>query len=187
MDLMQAILDRRSIRKFKPDPVSDEDLSKILEAARWAPSWKNSQCWRFIIVKDIEIKDKLAATLTAASPTNIACESIRQAPVLIVSCAELKQSGYSARQPDIPATNKGEWYMYDVALAMEHLVLAAHSLGLGTVHIGLFDSPQADAILEVPEGYCVVSMTPLGHPDESPAARPRKSIDEFVYYEKFGE
>ena len=76
--------------------------------------------------------------------------------------------------------------MFDVALALNNLTLMAHALGLGTVHIGLFDAVKAADIVGVPEGYAVVEILPLGHPDEAPAPRTRKSVDEFVYYEKFG-
>ena len=75
--------------------------------------------------------------------------------------------------------------MFDVALAMQNLVLAAHSLGLGTVFIGLFDAQKAASILEVPEGLCVVSMTPLGYPDQEPTTVPRKELPEIVYYDKY--
>ena len=83
-------------------------------------------------------------------------------------------------------TDKGDWFMFDTALAMHNLVLAAHALGLGTVYVGAFDSFAAAEILGVPEGYSVVSMTPLGYPDEEPGPRPRKELDEIVFYDKFG-
>ena len=84
------------------------------------------------------------------------------------------------------ATDKGDWYMFDVALAMQNLVLAAHSLGLGTVHSGLFDAKKAASILRVPEGFCVVSMTPLGYPDREPRPVPRKELSEIVFYDRYG-
>ena len=183
MDLMQAILDRRSIRKFKPDAISDNDLAKILEAARWAPSWKNSQCWRFVVVRDSEIKNKLADTaIGVLSGSNRGAEAMRDAPVAIVACAELGKSGYSGEGP---ATDKGDWYMFDVALAMQNLVLAAHAMGLGTVHIGAFDAKKAAEVLGVPEGFCVVEMTPLGYPDEERSSV-RKELSEIVYYDRYG-
>ncbi len=186
MDLMQAILDRRSIRKFKPDPVSDEDLSKVLEAARWAPSWANTQVWCFVIVHDYDTRDRLAKATISKAPgkENGAAPALRQAPIVVVACAELGRSGCF---DGVPYTDKNEWFMFDVALALNNLTLMAHALGLGTVHIGLFDAVKAADIVGVPEGYAVVEILPLGHPDETPAPRTRKSVDEFVYYEKFGE
>lgn len=180
MEVLQAAKTRRSIRKYKTTPVDDKTLGLVLEAARWAPSWKNTQCWRFIVVRDSNIKAELANILGS----NRAAEAIRSAPVVIVACAELGKSGYSDGKL---ATDKGDWYMFDVALAMQNLVLAAHSLGLGTVHVGLFDAKRVESILEVPEGFCVVEMTPLGYPDQEPEARPRKELSELVFYDEFGE
>jgi len=188
MDVFEAIKTRRSIRKYKSTPVDGKTLELVLEAARWAPSWHNRQCWRFIVVRDSKTRDKLAATLIAVSADepNPAAEAIRNAPVAIVACAELGKSGYSAREPMELITDKGDWFMFDVALAMQNLTLAAHSLGLGTVHVGAFDAEKAATILGVPEGICVVSMTPLGYPDEEPPMRPRQELSEIVFYDKFG-
>jgi len=189
MEVLEAIKNRRSIRKYKSDPVDDKALQTVLEAARWAPSWHNTQCRRFVVVRDADIKNKLADTIMVVAPDrpNRAAEAIRNSPVAIVACAELGKSGYSAGEPRAPVTDKGEsWYMFDTALAMQNLTLAAHSLGLGTVHTGAFDAKKAASILGVPEGFCVVSMTPLGYPDEAPPARPRKELSEIVFYDKYG-
>ena len=187
MEVLEAIKTRRSIRKYKTTPVDDKAIELVLEAARWAPSWSNTQCWRFIMVRDSNIKDKLADALIAVSDRpNRAADAIRSAPVAIVACAELGKSGYYAREPREPVTDKGDWYMFDVALAMQNLTLAAHSLGLGTVYVGAFDAKKAATILGVPEGFCVVSMTPLGYPDEEPPIRPRKELSEIVFYDKYG-
>ena len=130
------------------------------------------------MVRDSNIKAKLADTLGE----NPATDAVRTAPVVIVACAELGKSGY--REGKL-ATDKGDWYMFDVALAMQNLALAAHSLGLGTVHVGRFDAKRAAATLEVPQGFCVVSMTPLGYPDQEPKLRPRKELSEIVSYDKY--
>jgi len=181
MEVMETIKTRRSIRKYKTTPVDDKTVAQVLEAARWAPSWANTQCWRFIVVRDSNIKMELASTLRETNP---ALEAVRNAPVVIVACAELGKAGCYHGEP---ATDKGDyWYMFDVALAMQNLILAAHSLGLGTVHIGFFDAKKAASILEVPDGFCVVEMTPLGYPDQAPEARPRKELSEIVSYESYG-
>jgi nitroreductase len=172
MDVMQAIKGRRSIRKYKPDPVSDKDVETVLEAARWAPSWTNNQCWRFVVIRDAELKEKQAAT------------AVRNAPVVIVACAVLGRSGYYKGQI---RTDKGDWFMFDTALAMQNLTLAAHAMGLGTVHIGLFDAKEVARILDVPEGVAVVEMTPLGYPDEEPTAPRRKELADIVFQEKYGK
>ena len=188
MEVLEAIRTRRSIRKYKSDPVDDRSIETVLEAARWAPSWKNTQCWRFIVVRDYNVKAELADSLIGSKKDdtpvdNPAAEAIRTAPAVIVACAELGKSGYKEGEL---ATDKGEWYMFDVALAMQNLALAAHSLGLGTVHVGQFDAKRAASILELPEGFCVVEMTPLGYPDQEPETRPRKELSEVVFHDKYG-
>lgn len=186
MDVLEAIRNRRSIRKYKADPVDDETLEIVLEAARLAPSWANTQCWRFIVVRDSDTKARIAETI-APNPTlgaNPASNAIKNAPVLIVACAE---KGISGSFQGKTSTDKGDsWYMFDVALAMENLVLAATSLGLGTVHVGLFDCRRVESILEIPDNHCVVEMTPLGYPEFQPNPRPRKEMREIVFHEKFG-
>lgn len=183
MEVLEAIKTRRSIRKYKAAPVDDKTIELVLEAARWAPSWKNTQCWRFIVVRDSNIKAELAQALGKVSDApNPSTDAIRNAPVVIVACAELGKSGYDKGEL---ATDKGDWYMFDVALAMQNLALAAHSLGLGTVHIGLFDAKKVASILEVPPGFRVVSMTPLGYPDQEPKTRPRREFSQTVFHDKF--
>ena len=179
MEVLEAISTRRSIRKYKTDPVDDKVLETVLEAARWAPSWANTQCWRFIVVRDSASKSKLAETL---NETNPARDAVRNAPLLIVACAELGKAG---RKDGELVTDKGDWFMFDVALAMQNLVLAARSLGLGTVYIGRFDAKEAARILAVPQGNCVVAMTPLGYPDEIKDPRPRKELSEIVFADKW--
>ena len=187
MELQEAISNRRSIRKYKLDVVDDKVIKSVLEAARLAPSWGNSQCWRFIVVRDPVIKGKLANTLIGITDRpNRVVEAMIQAPVAIVVCAQPGQSGFTYREPKEPVTDKGEyWYMFDTALAMQNLVLAAHGMGLGTVIVGAFDSKKAAELLEVPAGYVVVALTPLGYPDEAPNARQRKELTEMVYYDRF--
>ncbi len=185
MEVLEAIKTRRSIRKYKSTPVDEQTLELILDAARWAPSWANTQCWRFIVVRNNRIKSRVADTLGLSKDDtpNPALEAIKQAPLLIVACAELGKSGCWDGNP---VTDKGDWYMFDVALAMQNLALAAHSLGLATVHVGNFDAKRAANILKVPQGYCVVEMTPLGYPDQIRNPRPRKELSEIVFYDKFG-
>ena len=180
MEVLEAIKTRRSIRKYKPDPVDDEKLEKVLEAARQAPSWANTQCWQFVVVRDAQTKGLLCDTL---SETNPARDAVRNAPIVIVACAEMGRAGYKSGEV---TTDKGDWFMFDVALAMHNLVLAAHALGLGTVYVGLFDAKKAASILSLPEEYCTVAMTPLGYPDETKEARSRKELADFVHYDKWG-
>jgi nitroreductase len=188
MDILEVIRTRRSIRRYRTTPVSSEILERVLEAARWAPSWANTQCWRFIVVQDSKLRNELAATVfDVHEGRNQATEAIQQAPVVIVACAQLGKSGYFLRPPWEVATDKGDWYMFDVALAMQNLAIVAHSLGLGTVHVGAFDCEQAAAILEVPSGFTVVEMSPLGYPNEQPRTIRRRELTDIVFSERFGE
>jgi len=180
MEVLDAIRTRRSIRRYKNTPVDDRTLETVLDAARWAPSWANTQCWRFVVVRDSGVKAKLAETLSGGNPAR---EAIQNAPLAIAACAKLERSGFYRGEP---TTDKGDWFMFDVGIAMENLALAAHSLGLGTVHVGAFDAKKAAEILGVPDGYCVVELTPLGYPDHEAKAPPRKELSEIVFYDRFG-
>jgi nitroreductase len=190
MEVFEAIKSRRSIRHYKSDPIDDKTVNSVLEAAHWAPSWSNNQCWRFIIVRDIKIKTRIADTLTKIKIDdemleNAGATAIKQAPLLIVVCAEKGQAGYNT--DGTTTTDKGKyWFMFDVALAVENLTLAAHAAGLGTVIIGGFDSIEVEHILGVPDGFAVVTMTPFGYPEEKGQVSPRKKLGDVIYQEKFG-
>ena len=162
MEFMEVVQKRRSVRRFRPDPVPQAKLDQILEAARLAPSWANGQCWTFVVVTDAKVKHALAEAGN---------EWIEHAPVIIVACADPKESGTKKDQG---------YYLVDVGIAMEHLMLAAADQGLGTCWVGWFDEQKARQALGVPKEIRVVASTPLGYPDESPEARPRKSLGEMV-------
>ena len=179
MDLMDAIKGRRSIRKYKPDPVSEETLQKIMEAVRWAPSWANTQCWEVIIVKDPNIKSALANTLTKTNPS---LSSMTEAPLVVVLCGKKGVSGFKKGEA---ATVKGDWLMFDTGIAMQTLCLTAYSLGLGTVVVGMFDHKKAEEILGLPQNAEVVAMTPLGYPATEGTPPKRKDLAEFVFYDKY--
>ena len=180
MDVITAITGRRSIRQYKGDPIEDGDLAEVLEAVRWAPSWANTQSWEIIIVKDPEAKRKLADTLPAGNP---ACSSFNEAPVVIVACTRRGKAGHFK---GAAVTDKGDWYMFDVALAMQNLTLAAYARGLGTVLVGFFDANKVAHLLNIPEDVAVVTMTPLGYPDREAKPTPRKALHDFVSYDTLG-
>ncbi len=191
MEVLEAIKTRRSIRHYKTDTVDDKTVQTVLEAAHWAPSWGNTQCWRFIVVRDAKTRAEVADSLLKIKfdnelVENAATIAIKQAPVLIVLCAEMGMAGCS---PDgILVTDKGDyWFMFDTALAMENLTLAAHALGLGTVIVGGFDAGKTAEILGVPEGLRVVTMTPLGFPDHRGQISPRKELSDVIFNEKYGQ
>jgi len=150
MELSEVIKLRKSVRKFADRGVEREELDQILEAARLAPSWKNWQCWSYIVIDDRKLIRDLASS--GGFVRNL---WLRDAPVVIVSCGDPKASG---DRFDIP------YYAVDVAISMEHLILAATDLGLGTCWVGIFDEPILKAALEIPDTLKIVALTPLGYP-----------------------
>jgi len=185
MDLLKTIHERRSIRKYRQDPVPEEIILEVLEAARRSPSWANTQVWRFIVVKDQAIKERIASeTFPGGNPAR---QALIDAPVVICIAAKRELSGFYKGQA---ATDKGDWFMFDAGIAMEHIVLAAWNFGLGTVHVGLFDAKKAEGILKIPEGFSIVEMTPIGYFDETPGEvpkqTPRKPLKEITYLDTFG-
>ena len=117
-----------------------------------------------------------------------------QAPVIVVVCAELGKAGFTGGgnvtgRDDwkVAITDKGDWYMFDAALAMQNLALAAHTLGLGTVFVGGFNPRDAAAALRIPRDVAVVAMTPLGYPDGKGKPSSRRSLSEVVFQDRYGE
>ena len=179
MEFIDLARKRRSIRKYKSDPVPDDALRKVLEGVRWAPSWANTQCWEVILVKDPKAKSEI---LRAVPETNRAHSAMTEAPIILVLCGKKAVSGYSGGKP---ATPKGDWLMFDTGLAMQNLCLAAHAVGLGTVIVGFFDHKKAEEILSLPESVEFVAMTPLGYPAAEGSPRKRKEFPEFIFYDKY--
>lgn len=191
MEFMDVVKGRRSVRKYRADAISEKDMNTLLEAVKWAPSWANTQCWRLVLVTDADLKNQLAGTCHSTRPDrpNRAAQAIMTVPVCVVACAELGRSGFKRASDGAPtpATDKGDWYMFDLALALENLVLTAYSLGLGTVHVGAFDSVKAEHIIGAPQNVKVVELIPIGHPDEQPAAPIRKEYNEWVFHNRYGQ
>ena len=183
-DFMEIIKGRRGVRKYKDLEVSKEDLDTILEAIRWSPSWSNTQCWEAIIVKNLETKQKIQAALQGFDPArgNPASKALVQAPILIVICGRLERSGYYNGNP---TTKFGDWFMFDLGICTQSVCLAAHHLNVATVIVGLFDHDKVKEILDVPEGYEVAALIPLGYPDKEVKAPKRREISEFVHYDRF--
>ena len=175
MDIFQVIRDRRSIRRYKETPVEAEKLEQVLEAARLAPSWKNLQCWHFLVVSSRASRARL---LAAFPPDNPGYRAIATAPLSIVVCADPSASGVE---------NGIAYYVADTAIAFEHLCLAAHALGLGTCWMGWFRETAVREALGIPDSIKVVGITPLGYPDQEPKARPRKSLTDITFYDRWGQ
>jgi len=183
MELWEAIRGRRSVRKMKEEPIPEETILELLEAVRWAPSWANTQCWEVILVSRPEIKEALAETLASSLKTNPAIEAVKKAPWVVVFLGQKGKAGYFQGRP---ATDKGDWLMFDLGLAVQNFCLAAWDRGLGTVIVGAFDAKKAKEVLKVPDDREVVVIVPVGIPEEVPPPRKRKEVSEFLHRETFG-
>lgn len=160
---MDAIEGRRSIRKYKKKMILENDLMEILEAARLAPTGANRQFWKMIVVLD-DAKKRALVSLCKGQ------KFIEDCSAFIAGVDDLSQ----------------KWNRVDLAIAFDHLTLAAHSKGLGTCWIGAFDPEKVAEYLEVPKGQVVTACMTLGYPDEAPDARSRKPIEELFHWEKYG-
>jgi nitroreductase len=168
MDVTEAIIGRRSIRSFLSRPVEEEKLKAVLDAGRLAPSARNLQDWRFVVVRDPATRKSLAEAARNQ-------EFVGQAPVVIVACGT----------SDMVMTCGQPAYVMDVTIAIDHMTLAAFSLGLGTCWIGAFYEEKVKQILGIPEQVRVVALLPLGYPAQTPKPTPRKKADEILAYEKW--
>lgn len=171
MDLFEAIEARRSIRRFDPAvEVPPETVEKLLRAAIMAPTGGNRQPWHFYVVRDAALR---AGLMAAAYGQGF----IGQAPVAIVVCADADKSGerYGQRGREL-------YCLQDTAAAVEHMLLGAAALGLGTCWVGAFDEGEAARALNLPANHRPVAIVPIGKPAEAPARRPRQALDEVVTY-----
>ncbi|MBI2354725.1 MAG: nitroreductase family protein [Deltaproteobacteria bacterium] len=184
MDALEAIKTRRSVRKFSDRPVEPEKLQAVLEAAQLAPSWANMQCWRFVVVQDSAVKEKISELsyvevffAPKGYRTNPAQKALAEAPLVVVACAEPTHSGDLRGQ---------QYYMADVGIAAENIMLAAHAQGLGSVFVGVFDEEGVGELLDIPPEIRIVGLFPIGYPlEEGKGAPKRKPLDEIVFYEKW--
>jgi len=185
MELLEAVNTRRSVRRFSDRPVEDEKLQALLEAVRMSPSWANRQCWRFIVIRDGQAREAISELSYVEAffapkgyKVNPAKKGLAEAPVVIVACADPAESGVLWDQ---------SYYMTDIGIASQTLMLTAHSLGLGSVFVGVFDDKKLRELLRIPEEIKIVGLFPLGYPlDETKKeGPPRKPLSEIVFYEKW--
>jgi nitroreductase len=174
LDVFEAIKNRRSVRAFTNEPVSDAKVKKLIDAATWAPSAGNIQPWEFVVVRDPEIKRGLCE---AAGNQNF----VEEAPVVIVVCANTLRSerGYGSRGVNL-------YCLQDTAAATQNMLLAAQATGLAACWIGAFNEEEARKVLNVPTGVRPIAIIPIGHPARKPTTRPRRPLNEIVHHETFG-
>lgn len=170
MDIYEAARCRRSVRSFKPDPIPQETLERVLDVARCAPSGMNMQPWKFVLVRDAALK---SAIISHCPGQDFGVE----APVLVVACGLPTEGKIAGSLPSTVA---------DVAVAFAHLALAAVSEGLGTCWISTFSEAPIKQVLGVPDAVQIILISPLGYPtDTTIRAKHRKPIGEICSWDKF--
>jgi nitroreductase len=183
MEILKEILSRRSIRRYKSNPVEDEKIRIMLESASLAPSGNNSQPWNFIVVHSKEKREHIVE----------ACNKQKwmlQAPVFLVCVADIRakinKSDHVVISEESPQIELKQ-VIRDTAIAGEHLVLQAESLGLTTCWVAFFDQKDIRPVLNVPSDKYIVAVITVGYADESPHPRPRKPLDDIIHFEIWGQ
>lgn len=164
MDVFEAIRTRRSVRKYRPEPIPNDRLERIFEAARLAPSAGNRQPWRFVVVRDADRKKALAGAANNQS-------FLSEAAAIVAAVGD----------PEVST----RWHEKDPMTAVEHMALAATALGYGTCWIGAFDEDAVKRLLKIPAKMRVVALLPIGIPNETPAPKPRKQLSEIFFEEEW--
>jgi nitroreductase len=179
--LMREIEIRRSIRKYKDKAVSDDNIKRLLESARLAPSGSNTQPWRFIVIKSQDMREKISRV----------CHNqqwMTTAPLFVACVGDMESRIGDGENSNIDETSPEEevkQIIRDTAIASEHIVLEAQELGLGACWVAWFTQKDIRPVLNVPESKYVVAVLVIGYPDESPEQRPRKKLEDIVHYEKW--
>ena len=203
MDVSEAIRKRRSIRQYKPDPVPEDVLHRLLERVHLAPSAQNRQPWTFIVVRDEEKRGQVAAACHFDRPNGTTHTQawIAEAPVIVVACGSEREAaaGQYADGTLLVASGRtfeerlgrapGEYDSFcdvDLAIALDHLSLAAVEEGLGTCWIGGLNEPELKRCLSIPDDRTARLAMTVGYPVSQPEPRPRKRLEEVVCYDTFG-
>ena len=201
LNILDIIKDRRSVKEYSSKEVSKEVLFRILEAGRWAPSAHNAQPWRFMVIRDSALKQKLAEDMAGRwdedmskngiskehreSLIKASVKQFRSAPVVIIACLTMEDMD---EYPD-DRRKKIEYVMavQSVAAAVENMLLVAHGEGLGACWFcaPLFCQDVVRKILKIPQHVDPQALITLGYPANKPNPPPRKSLEEIVYQDKW--
>lgn len=179
MEAIKCIETRRSIRKFKAEQVPRETMQEIVAAASFAPSWKNTQVTRYVVIENADIKAKIAEEATLGFEHNNGI--IKNAPALVVVNMVHGRSGFE-RDGSYTTSKEDRWEVFDAGLATQTFCLAAHDKGVGAVILGIFDEAKVAEIIGLEEGQKVAALVAVGYADEEPAAPKRKSVDELMKF-----
>ena len=179
MEFLDCVRGRRSVRKFTGEPVAHETIERVVRVASHAPSWKNHQIARYLVVEDPALKERIAADCMMGRQYNAAIA--RGAPALVLVNIVTGLTGYAGDGSF--ATSKGDrWEMFDAGLAAQTFCLAAYDEGLGTVIMGVFDENAVASVAGLPAGQKVAALVAIGRPAEAPAMPPRKAAAELITY-----
>ncbi|WP_066646022.1 nitroreductase family protein [Christensenella timonensis] len=179
MEFLEGIKGRRSVRKFKDAPVGHDVLKRIVETAACAPSWKNTQIARYIVVEDKTLKNEIAEGCVMDFAFNAA--TIKNAPALVIVTYIAGRSGFE-RDGSFSTSKEDRWEMFDAGIASQTFCLAAYNEGVGSVIMGIFDEDKVGKAAGVPEGQKVAALIPVGYPDEQPQMPKRKTVEELVSF-----
>ncbi len=179
MELIEGIKGRRSVRQFAEQRVSRETIEKIIDAARFAPSWKNSQTARYVVIDSRGTMELIADEGVMGRAHNAGI--IRGAAALVVLTSVKGKSGY---EPDGSfTTSKGnEWQMFDAGIAAQTFCLAAYSYGVGSVIMGIFDEHEVGRIIGLDDSHVVSALIAIGYPAQEPNAPKRDGVGEYIRF-----
>lgn len=179
MNLTEGIKTRRSIRKFTGQIIEQKVLKEVVEAASFAPSWKNTQTPRYVIVQNPELKEKIAREgvlgFTYNEGTILGCQALVVITSLKNRCGYERDGSFTTKKGD-------RWEMFDAGVAAQTLMLAAWDKGIGSVTLGIFDEDYIAEVLGIGEEYQVSALVAMGYPAEEPQMPKRKSVDELVRF-----
>ncbi|MEA4922092.1 MAG: nitroreductase family protein [Eubacteriaceae bacterium] len=179
MNAIDCIKGRRSVRKFKDDPIPHEVMDRIVETASYSPSWKNSQVPRYMVIEDKAVIDKLGSECVLGFEYNT--NTLKNAHTLVLINAVTKRSGYE-KDGSYTTSKEDRWEMFDAGIASQTFCLAAYEEGLGTVIMGIFDEDKVGKVVDIPEGQRFIAVIAIGYPDEDPKMPRRKPVEELVTY-----
>lgn len=179
MQTLDAIKSRRTIRKFTEEAVSHEVIENIVEASSYAPSWKNTQTTRYIIIEETALKNRIAKEAVMGFDWNTGI--ILSAPVLVVLASVSGRSGYE-KDGSYSTSKKVKWEMFDAGIAAQTFMLAAHEYGIGSVTMGIFDEAKVKELLDLDDSLNVSALIAIGYPAVNPSAPARKSVQELIQY-----
>lgn len=181
MDFMECVTGRRSVRKFKQEAVDDALIERAVQAATYAPSWKNAQATRYVAISNEALKTKIAEECVMGFEYNK--KTILNAPMLVLVATVSPRSGFE--RDGSPSTSKGtHWESFDAGIAAQTFCLSAFEQGLGTVILGIFDEDKLIKTVKIPEGQKISAMIAIGHPNESPTMPKRKNADAVLTFQK---